>query len=219
MSEVVERLQREIMDGRCPAGTTLPSEGSLGQQFGVSRTVMREAMRILASKGLIEVSQGRAARVREADPGIVVESIGTFLGRNPQSPLALLEVRRPLETEVAGLAAMRATPEQIAALRESNERLAAAQNLDGQVAADMEFHKCLAEATGNPVFLLLQRTLAQLMKDYLTGTMNRIGSRRAIRSHTPIIKAIERGDAEEARRSMAEHLRMAEEDVRRTSTL
>jgi len=180
---------------------------------------MREAMRILASKGLIEVSQGRAARVREADPGVVVESIGTFLRRNPQSPLALLEVRRPLETEVAALAAMRATPEQIMALRAANERLAAAQNLAGQVAADMEFHEYLAEATGNPVFLLLQRALAQLMKVYLTGTMNRIGPRRAIRSHAPIIDAIECGDAERARCSMAEHLRMAEEDVRRTSTL
>ena len=52
------------------------------------------------------MSQGRAARVREADPGIVVESFGTFLRRNLQSPLALLEVRRPLETEVAALAAI-----------------------------------------------------------------------------------------------------------------
>ena len=217
VSEVVQRLQCEILEGRCPSGMTLPSEGSLGEQFGVSRTVMREAMRTLASKGLIEVSQGRAARVREADPGIVVESFRTFLGRSVQSPLALLEVRRPLETTVAELAAQRATPAQVAALREANERLAAAQDLAGQVVADLEFHERLAEATGNSVFLLLQRTLAQLMKEYLLGTMSRIGSRRAIRSHTPIIDAIERGDSEAARRSMAKHLEMAEADVRRTS--
>jgi GntR family transcriptional repressor for pyruvate dehydrogenase complex len=178
---------------------------------------MREAMRILASKGLIEVSQGRTARVREADPGTVVESIGTFVRRSPQSPLGLLEVRRPLETEVAALAAVRATPEQVVALRESNERLAAARGLAEQVAADLEFHQRLAEATGNPVFVLLQQALAQLMKEYLMGTMKRIGSQRAIRSHAPIVNAIQSGDAKEARRCMAEHLQMAEEDVRRTS--
>ena len=118
---------------------------------------------------------------------------------------------------MAELAAQRATPTQVAVLREANERLAAAQDLAGQVAADLEFHERLAEATGNPVFLLLQRTLAQLMKEYLLGTMSRIGSRRTIRSHTPIIDAIERGDAEAAHRSMAKHLEMAEADVRRTS--
>ena len=214
VNAVVRQLQNEILDGPYPPGTVLPSEGALSKQFGVSRTVLREAMRILVSRGLVTVSQGRVARVRAVDPEPVVDSLSTFLKRSGYSPLALLEVRRSLETEAAALAAMRATPEHIAALETAMERHAQAVGLEEVAKADVEFHERLAEATENPVFLLLQRTLAQLMKQYLVETMSHLAPDYSGPGHAAIVAAIKARDAVAARESMIAHLQAAETKVK-----
>jgi len=207
---VVDRLQGEILANGRGAGNKLPSEGQLCETFGVSHTVMREVMRTLAERGLIEVSQGQVARVREPDSMVVEDSLDTFLRRGDYSPLVLMEVRCPLETEAAALAAERATPDQIAELRKCLEPLRTATTIKAQIVAELRFHESLVAASGNPLFLVLQRTLTKLMVQWLTAGMKSRGlDRSEIDYHEPIVKAIERRDPVAARNCLREHFRDA----------
>jgi GntR family transcriptional repressor for pyruvate dehydrogenase complex len=214
VQEVVSRLRQEILTGQLTAETPLPSEGKLCLTLGVSRTVVREAMRILRAQGLVEVSQGRRPRVKPADPQDAVQALGTFLRRSEHSLLDLIEVRMPLETEIAALAAQRATPTHFAALEEAVRRMVRSQRLDEQIAADIDFHNVLAEATGNAVFQLLMVTLAGLMRESRRLTLSRTGLDRANEGHRAVLAAVRQADADEARRAMCRHLSMAQEDLR-----
>lgn len=212
--EVVNRLRDQIITKQFEPNGLMPPEGDLCKTFGVSRTVIREAMRMLRAQGLVEVSQGRAPRVRMADPQHVVESFGTFLQRGDHSLLDLLEVRRPLETEIAALAARRATPPQIKKMEEAIKRQAKASTREEQIDADIRFHDLLAEAAGNPIFELLLTTLAGLMRRSRQETISRLGSKRALAGHRAVLAAIRRTDVRAAREAMLKHLAMAEEDLR-----
>jgi GntR family transcriptional repressor for pyruvate dehydrogenase complex len=214
VEETVRRIETQVLSGAMAPGDALPPEGQLSRILGVSRTVVREAMRTLGARGLIEVSQGRLARVKPADPCDVVKALGTFFQRGKISLLKLVEVRRPLESEIAALAAQRATPEQIDRMAQANDRLASAASLKGKVSADVCFHDLLAEATGNPVFSLLLRTLSDLMSRSRRETLVRTGKERALRGHVAILDAVRRADPEAARRAMLEHLAYAEVDLR-----
>ena len=211
VDEVVHALEEEILGGRYAPDATLPSEGDLAGQFGVSRTVTREAMRVLSSRGLVEVAQGKAPRVREADPTTVVESIEIFLKRQNPSPLELIEARMPLETTSAALAAERATPAQIDALRGKIADEKRAETPAQVIAADIAFHEALAEATGNPVSAFLQSALTHLISDYFVQVIAVIGLKKqnGVSGHDPILEAIAAHDPEAARRAMTIHLERA----------
>jgi GntR family transcriptional repressor for pyruvate dehydrogenase complex len=214
VQEVVNRLRDQIISEQFEPSGLMPAEGELGETFSVSRTVIREAMRMLCAQGLVEVSQGRVPRVRSADPQHVVESFGTFLQRGDHSLLDLLEVRRPLETEIAALAAQRVTPPQINEMEETIKQQANASTLEEQIDADMHFHDLLAKAAANPIFGLLLTTLAGLMYKSRQETITYLGSKRALDGHRAVLAAIRRADVRAARKAMLDHLAMAEEDLR-----
>jgi len=214
VNDAVERLEQEILQKRLAPGDDLPTEHQLSQTLGVSRTVVREAMRVLIARGLIETSQGRPARVKAADPVHVVHTLGTFLQRGDHSLLSLIEVRQPLESEIAALAAERATPEDIADLVAANERLAAAATIEKAVTADIEFHDCLAKATGNPVFGILLGALSDLMRQSRRTTLARTGKEVACAGHRAVLDGVRRLDSEAARQAMLQHLIDAEQDLR-----
>ncbi len=190
VQEVTERLREQILAGVFDADGTLPPEGRLGLAFAVSRTVVREAMRILVAQGLVEISQGKVPRIKRADPAQVFDSITTFLQRSDHSLAHLVEVRRHLESSIAALAAQRATPQHVAAMEEANRQLIAAATLDQQIKADVRFHTLLAEATGNPVFGLLLEPLAHLLRLSLKKTLSRTGVERAAGCHGKILAAV-----------------------------
>jgi GntR family transcriptional regulator, transcriptional repressor for pyruvate dehydrogenase complex len=213
---VVALLEKHIISGEMVSGQSLPPEGLLSRDLGVSRTVIREAMRILGAKGLVEVSQGKLPRVKPVDSTQVVDSLATFLQRADHSLLHLLEVRRHLETSIVALAAERATPEQVDALKELNQQFEKTDNLEQLIDADMRFHALLAEATNNPVFGLLLEPLAHLMRLSRKETLTRSGPKAAAKGHAKLIAAIGRGDPEASRRAMLEHLDLAEQDLEET---
>jgi GntR family transcriptional regulator, transcriptional repressor for pyruvate dehydrogenase complex len=210
---VATHLEQQILSGSLTSDQPMPPEGELSRQLGVSRTVVREAMRILGARGLVEVSQGKLTRVKPADPSHVVDSLATFLQRADHSLLHLIEVRRLLETSIAALAAERATPEQIEAMEEMNRKLAGQGTLDQRIDADLSFHALLAEATRNPVFGLLLEPLANLMRLSRKATLGRTGAERAVAGHREILEAIRRRDPQTARQAMLDHLALAEEDL------
>jgi len=213
VAAVAGRLRAQILDGQYEPDGILPPEGQLGEKLGVSRTVVREAMRILGAQGLVKVSQGMRPRVSPADPQTVVETLSTYLQRGDHSLLDLVEVRLPLEGEIAALAAHRATPEQIAALEATIVELSAAKNLAARVEADNRFHELLAESTGNPVFSLLLTTVSGTLRRSRSETLARTGVGRALEGHRAVLDAVRRKDPEASRHAMREHLKMAEQDL------
>lgn len=214
VQEAVERLREQIITGVFGVDGVMPPEGQLGQTLGVSRTVIREAMRILAAQGLVEVSQGRQPRVKPADPQTVIDTFNTYLQREDHSLLNLVEVRRPLEAAIAALAAERAAPVHIEQLEESIRHQIAARNKADRIEEDLRFHDLLAVATGNPVFLVLLRAVAGLMRRSRQETLAQAGLERSVVGHQTILAAIKRHDADAARQAMLEHISHAEEDLR-----
>ena len=170
----------KILNGEFSTGMTLLSEGNLAASFGVSRTVMREVMRTLRARGLIEMSQGKRPRVKAPDLQDVTIGLDLLLRRNHASLLNLAEVRRPLETEIAALAAARANDEHLRQLEESIHELKSAHALPERIEADVQFHRVLAEATGNPVFVLILQALAGFLRESRSRTLSYSGVELAV---------------------------------------
>jgi GntR family transcriptional regulator, transcriptional repressor for pyruvate dehydrogenase complex len=212
VEQAVEALREHILSGKFAAGE-LPSQGDLCDMLGVSRSVIREAMRTLQSQKLIEVSQGRRPRVLPVGPEAVVESLGTLVRRSELSLLQLVELRRPLEAEIASLAARRATPEQLQEMRAAVQCLAEATDLESQIAADLRFHKRLAEATGNALFGIILDVLADLLHESRRRTLGQSGVGVALGYHRRILAAVEAGDAAGARDEMLQHLERTKHDI------
>jgi DNA-binding FadR family transcriptional regulator len=217
---LVEDLSLKIRDGALRPGDKLPTESEIMQAFGVSRTVVREALSKLQAGGLVETHHGvgtfvlqpRSGGVFRLDPSDVATSVDV---------LAVLELRVSLETESAGLAATRRTPEQLLAMREAlddfERNLAVAGNT---VAPDFRFHLQIAQATGNPYFAdimshlgttIIPRTRINAIRNHDRGGeyLTRVN-----REHEEIYAAIARRDAEAARAAMRIHLTNSRERLR-----
>lgn len=204
--QVVDHLRSAILSLAARGGDRLPSEGELATLLGVSRTVLREAMKHLQAQGLVLMSQGKRPRIRPADPQAAVESLDLLLQRSKGSLGQLVEARRPLECEIAGLAAERAQPEHVEAAQAAIESLRAAKSLDEQIEADVRFHRVLALATGNAVFLTLLDTVAGLLRESRRRTIGKHGMGVAEDHHRDILDAVRRRDPAAARAAMAHHL-------------
>ena len=213
VATLLSRLTERIVHGEFDANGQLPSEGELAKSFGMSRTVVREAMRSLRAQGLVEVSQGRAPRVKPADSKATVASLRLLLRRNKATFLHLVEVRHPLEGEIAALAAERANDEHLRQLERAVHDLAAASPLEAGIEADVRFHRILAEATGNPVFVLLLETLADLLRESRQKTLVYSGLEQALAGHRAILEAVRKCDPVKAREAMQQHLRLAARDL------
>jgi len=210
-------LRKQILSGKLPPNDLVPAESRLAITFGVSRVVIREAMRSLRAEGLIEVSQGRRARVLPVDATFAASSLGLLLQRSEGTLLHLLEARKPLEAEIAALAAERRTDAHLAAAREAIEAMEDASSLELAVEADIRFHQVLAEATGNPVFPMLLMTLGELLRDTRRRTLQASPYSYANAHHRKILQAMEVRDARTARTEMLNHLAHAGEDLKKNS--
>ena len=210
---LTERAQQQfeelILSGRLKPGDRLPSESDMGKMLGVSRTVVREAVRLLSAKGLVEARSGSGIYVRELNSSMIREPIDLLLRYRAIKVEDILEVRNLMEVYLAGLAAERATSENIAAMEQT---IAALQNprLSPQEYAeiDVAFHACLAAASGNPLFGILSQSLDAVMIDPIRFNFERSASARtdALKEHGRILDRVKARDAEGARRAMTESL-------------
>jgi GntR family transcriptional repressor for pyruvate dehydrogenase complex len=213
VEQVVEQLRTYIIEGKFPADHELPPEAALCETLGVSRTVVREAMRILRAQGLVDVSQGKRPRVRPVDAQVAIDGLSVMLRRSNSSLLHLVELRRPLESEIAAVAAQRVTPEQIALLEISIEELKSAKDLPGRAAADLKFHSLLADATGNPIFQLVLRTVWTLQWQSSLKTIKYSSAAVAVKWHERILSAVRDHDSARARAEMTGHIEAANADL------
>lgn len=205
---LVDALRARIVDGDLAPGRPVPSESELVAEFGVSRTVVREAMSRLQAAGLVETLRGRGSFVL-ARPS--TESFGVDVGglRSVAERVELLEFRTAVETEAAALAALRRDDDQLAAVRRAADAFArAADRPADAVAADFAFHLAVATASGNRYLRELLGTLGEPMIAMPSARL-RAGAPRAqevVAEHAAVVLAVQRGDAETARAAMRVHL-------------
>ncbi|WP_380174234.1 FadR/GntR family transcriptional regulator [Kineococcus sp. DHX-1] len=205
---LVDALRARIVDGDLAPGRPVPSESELVAEFGVSRTVVREAMSRLQAAGLVETLRGRGSFVL-ARPS--TESFGVDVGglRSVAERVELLEFRTAVETEAAALAALRRDDDQLAAVRRAADAFArAADRPADAVAADFAFHLAVATASGNRYLRELLGTLGEPMIAMPSARL-RTGAPRAqevVAEHAAVVLAVQRGDAETARAAMRVHL-------------
>ncbi|MCW5634696.1 MAG: FadR family transcriptional regulator [Rubrivivax sp.] len=204
-------LTEQIDSGALRPGDRLPTEAQLAVQHGVSRSVVREAVQRIKSRGLLLSRQGSgvyvapppAHRPLAFDPA-VLESMDAVV--------QVVELRRVLEGEIAALAAERSTRAQQAGLRRALKAIDAAMAAghDG-VEEDMAFHRAIGEATGNPQFSRLLAFLEQYLREAMRITKGNESRRedfmRQVREeHRAIVAAVEARDAQAARAAAVEHL-------------
>lgn len=208
-SVVADRLQEHIIEQELEAGMTLPTEPEIMEQFGVSRTVVREAAALLVSRGIVEVRPRRGMTVRALDGQGVSASLIAQLRMNKISLPKLLEVREQLECSIARLAAASRTEDDVEALRENLRRMDSAEKLDRSqtIEIDMEFHVLLAKATHNPFFLIVTRPINELLRSLYIDKVGYMSlSEQTKREHGAILDAIAKRDPIAADRATRNHL-------------
>ena len=209
--QLAARLLAQIERGTLKPGDRLPTEAQLSSEHGVSRSVVREAVHQIKSRGLLRSRQGSgvfvaAAPVHQAlafDPR-VLESIDAVL--------EVVELRRVLEGEMAALAAQRASRSQVTGLRRAVKAIdeAATAGRDG-VDEDLAFHRAIGQATGNLQFGRMLAFLEQYLREAMRVTKGNEARRddflqQVHREHLAIVDAIAAGDAGQARRAAVDHL-------------
>lgn len=209
--QVAQQLVQGIKAGQFPAGGKLPTEARLAEQFAVSRTVVREAVSRLKSLGLVDSRQGS---------GVYITGQGAFApldfdARHAESRSAvaqMIEVRRALEAEAAGLAAQRCGAADMRRIRQAMLALekAVARGGDG-VEEDLRFHRSVAEAGHNPFLIGTLDYLAQFMRGAISVTRANEARRADFTTqvrdeHAAIAQAIATGDVDGARAAAATHM-------------
>src|SRR5215207_7052754 len=204
-----------VISGGLEPGERLPPERELVGLLGVSRTVVREALNLLEARGLISIEHGRGAVVSGGSTHAVRDTLGLLLRVRPKALWELLEIREILEVEISGLAAERAEGEDVREMRAQLDRMETLIDApEGHVDADVEFHALLARSTRNGVLLTMLDPIVELLRDSRRVSALRPGSaRRALREHEEILRRVEAGDAEGARREMRAHLMATAEDI------
>jgi GntR family transcriptional repressor for pyruvate dehydrogenase complex len=213
--KVAEQLTEAIVGKRLKPGDRLPSERDLGEKFRVSRTVVREAVRSLAAKGLVRVTSGRGVEVNGMTSSNVAASMRLLVrGHEGLDYGTVHEVRMALEVQTAGLAALRAGADELARLRalcDSHERSLKEKDLAGAAEADFQFHRELTRAAGNELLLAMLDSISDVLREVRHQSMNRPHvSEDGLKAHRRILKCVSAGKPEAAREAMAAHLTEAE---------
>lgn len=216
--QIVQQVEESIHKGAMKPGDQLPPERELAQQFGVSRTAVREAVKALREKGLVEAYPGRGTFITDGTSYSMRQSLDRMLrvGQAEGSGL-LAEVREILEPEIAGMAATRADAEDLASMREQVRIMdEARKDPDAFIEADLDFHLTLAEAAANPIILSLIDSIVGLLREQRMGIFQvEGGPERGQYHHKKILEAIEHKDSAGAREAMKAHLRQVRDDSRR----
>ena len=220
VSRILANLHDRIVGGNMKPGSPLPAERELAAELGVSRFSLREALRVAESQGLVKISHGKRTQVATETASSVAAAWRIALRRGAASPVLLTEARLAVEVEIARLAAERATPDMLAALQETIDRheQAAPGDAETRVAYDVEFHRLLACATGNPVFEMMLSPLVALLEASLRLTNFYWEELRQTNfQHVPhrrVLRAVAAGDASAAAKEMRAHLESVQRGLR-----
>jgi GntR family transcriptional repressor for pyruvate dehydrogenase complex len=213
--QIVQQIEDSILRGTLKAGDQLPSERELALKFGVSRTAVREAVKALHEKGLVEAYSGRGTFITNGTSQAVRQSIDLMMRIDQaDGSVYLAEVRQILEPEIAALAATRIQEPQLVLMREAFAVMSdALKDPDAYIEADLDFHLALAEAAENPLILSLLDSIVGLLREQRIKIFFEDGGpQRGQYHHARILAAIERRDPEASRAAMRDHLQQVRED-------
>jgi GntR family transcriptional repressor for pyruvate dehydrogenase complex len=215
--QVADDIETAILEGTYPPDSKLPSEQELANEYGVSRNVVREALKRLKERGLVSIRTGSGTYVSIPTTEPVSDALHRLLlyPNNAVSVAHFYEIRRMIEPQVARLAAERATDEDRAAIHQAFDLMV--ENRDNRTAwtqADLGFHIAIAEATKNPLIQSILNPLNKpLLKAIEAGLAEPSGVEAGLRAHQNIMHAIDGHDPDEAERAMLEHLEDSEQRV------
>ena len=206
---IADRLQQEILESRLEPAHRLPTEVVLAERYAVSRTVIREAARLLVQRGLVTVAPGRGMVVAAFDGRFIAEQFAFWMQASNGSFDQLLQLRLAVDVQMATLAADRHAVDLIERMQETITR--GESVLDDRVAfldTDLGFHELLAEASGNPFFDLVSRPINTFLRGhYQHQAAYPSDARRTLEEHREILRSVAQRDTLGARLAMEEHLR------------
>lgn len=209
-TRIADQIRRDIVAGRLTAGNRLPTELKLCEMFGVSRTVVREAIAQLRNEGLVESRQGVGAFVVDAAKRRLIQ-FGADSLTDPEHFRSLFQLRVPLEIEAAGLAALHHEPEHLRRLDAAQLRMEGRSRWgDEWIEADLEFHTVLAMSTGNEYFSMFLGFIAGHLSQSISA--GRIESKLedivevTLAEHAAVRDAIAARDPLAARQAMRTHI-------------
>ncbi|WP_207263173.1 FadR/GntR family transcriptional regulator [Desulfovibrio sp. Huiquan2017] len=206
--EIASQIKEMIDHGRLQPGDRLPAERKLAEQFGVSRTTLREGIKVLSEAGLLTSRQGAGTFVSRPDDGAREGSLIEAILAGDYDLQDVFEVRKMLEPEIAALAARNGSPDAKtrleAILMEQEQAIRSGEVVGG---IDHRFHQALAEASGNPV---LREMVSALYEGFSRSRAEDVQSsqrqRASLAAHRAIVEAVRNGHAMRAERAMREHL-------------
>lgn len=213
---VAERIRNHLLDrirdGTWKAWSEIPSERELMAELGVSRIPLREAIAGLRALGVLHTRPASGTQVRPVDANTVARLLPLILTLEGQQTFTqVFELRLAVESQTAALAAQRRNDADVRALRDFVDRFRAEldSDLEEAVEGDLDFHVRIAKATQNPLFEMLMKTLAELVKHVQVESCkdDPVRRRRAFHSHEAIADAIIARDPDRARAEMEAHLR------------
>lgn len=223
----VEALQSMILDDAKP-GEFLPAEGDLAGSLGVSRLTVREALKVLSGRGLVELTRGRRPCIRDRDSAVLSGYLAAALRRDPRGHLELNEIRQSLEALSASLAAQEASRAGLAGLEAALVDMEAAakaadeggsDELERYNRADVKFHEALALASGNRMLAFMLESLGECLHDSFArsarGHFARGGTAiDVVRAHRAIYEAVAARKPRVAASAMSGHLEETARDLR-----
>lgn len=206
-SSLLTLFKRLIGDGVLSPGDRLPPERELAEMVGVSRSSLRQALKVLENMGVISQRVGSGTRLNPAAASILTEPLQFLILLDGITFDELMEARMIVEPQLAARAAERATPEDLNFMRQAIVRMDESKDdVEQFVASDLEFHQALYDAAGNRVCAMLFTVVHQSLEELLRYTHVLTAPERTNRFHRRIFAAIRRRDPEVAKLRMREHL-------------
>jgi len=218
--QIVEQIRVMITEGNLKPGDRLPAERVLAENLNVSRASLREALSALHLLGLLEIKSGEGTYIKQSDVNSIIQPLALLLMMERDTIFEILEVRKGLEVEAAGLAAINSTDEDFRNMTEiidEMERALQTSNL-GEV-ADWKLHFAIAQASRNSLLIRLMNTISDTMRKTIKINREQLFKKKGnpqilFKQHLAVVEAIKVRDVELARQRMYEHLKFAEEEMK-----
>jgi DNA-binding FadR family transcriptional regulator len=211
--DIANEIERMILDNTLPAGSKLPSEQELATMLGVSRNILREALKTLKERGLISVKTGDGAYVEKPDPKVLHNVVRRLVRRQNVTLKDVFELRFSIEVTACSLAAERAGKEDLREIESLiHEMEISTKNVARWVDVELRFHLRIAESTKNPLFLAFIQPLTSLLSELFEQGYYKPGAiQRGIEGHRNILESIRSKDTKKAEHAMAEHLKISQQ--------
>ena len=215
--EITDKLLARIHSGELKPGDKLPAERTLANEYGVSRSVIREALSSLNQMGCIQSRVGGGSYVKTPGSADIAEPLSVLFAQEEDFAYEMIEARLIIETEVARLAAQRRSESQLKEMWHTLEKARCEISRGGDgVAQDNSFHRQLTEAADNRALGLLVQSYSAILNNYMVMTHSLEGSPyRSLAAHETILRAIERQDSQAAEKAMRDHLVSAHESLKK----